>query len=511
LVMSTRRAGAACLFLFALAISGCQRGSSAGSTSVEPATVSIGIAAPEGGGDPGLRIVADFLTVESLVTLNHDGREVPNLASKWVRSSDGLSWRFELRDGVRFHDGTPLTAQSVADNLKSVTGPGAGAQAPSFQQVTSVGVDGPSAVILTLARPSALLLSDLAYVNITTTSGSQVVGTGPFAVQSKDDKRIVLRRFDKYREGASALDHVELNAFPTVRNAWTALMRGEVDFLYEVGADAAEFVDGESSVQTFSFMRPYTMTLGFNLNHPVLRSREVRRALNRAVDRDEIVRAVYRGRGRQAQDPVWPYHWASDKTTPQYTYNREAAILGFAAAGYGGIRADGNRMPNRFKFHCLVLPQLERSALIVQKQLYGLGVDMTVELTPLQILGQRLARGDYDAYLLWQTTGRSLSWPYLFWHSPESSRPSFVRTAYSVADQALDRIRFASNDEEFRKGVAAFQQVIHDDPPAVFLAWEERMRAVSRKFHVPPLEPGRDVVASLWRWRPAAPASARAQ
>jgi ABC-type transport system substrate-binding protein len=387
--------------------------------------------------------------------------------------------------------------------MEAVSNPATVAIAPSFQQVSSVTPDNETSFTVKLGRPSALLLSDLGNVNITHGSGRDAVGTGPFALESRDEKRIVMRRFEGFREGAPAIQRIELTAFPTVRNAWSALMRGEVDFLYEVGPDAAEFVNGESSVQTFTFLRSYIVTLGFNLKHPVLRSKEVRRALNRAIDRDAIVKAGFRGRGRTAQDPVWPQHWASSNATPSYTYNREAATLGFAAAGYSTLRTARERVPSRFSFRCIVYQPLERIALMVQKQLYEIGVNMEIELAGNVDLGRRLGAGNYDAYLYWLTTGRSLTWPYLFWHSPESGRPVFLQTGYSAADETLEQVRYAANDEEFRNAVAAFQKVIHDDPPAVFLAWEERMRAVSQKFEVSGLEPGRDVIASLWRWRPA--------
>jgi peptide/nickel transport system substrate-binding protein len=467
-------------------------------------TLSIGIAAPEGSLDPGIRVAASLISQESLVTVGNDGRTGPNIVARWNRSDDGLVWRFELRDGVTFHDGTPVTGAGVAEILSAaLRDPSRVALAPSFQQVSSVEEDGPTAFVVNLTRPSQLFLSDLAFFSLTHGSGDQAAGTGPFIVESRDDKRIVMRRFDQYREGTPAINRLELNAFPTVRNAWTALMRGEVDFLFEVGADAAEFVGGESSVQTFTFLRPYTLMLGFNLRHPVLRSQEIRRALNQAIDRDAIVRGGFRGRARPAQDPIWPYHWTSTAGGPAYTYNREAAIRAFAAAGYREAKAFDGRMPSRFQLKCLVYRPLERVALIVQKQLYEVGIDMHIELEGAGEIAARAARGDYEAFLFWQVTGRSLTFPYLFWHSPEPGRPGLLRSGYSTADAALDRVRYARNDSDLRNAVAEFQQVMHDDPPAVFLAWEERVRAVSRKFHVPPTEPGRDVIASLWRWQPA--------
>jgi hypothetical protein len=74
---------------------------------------------------------------------------------------------------------------------------------------------------------------------------------------------------------------------------------------------------------------------------------------------------------------------------------------------------------------------------------------------------------------------------------------------YSDAiDASLDRIRHARTDDEYRAGVTGFQQAIVDEPPAIFLVWGERARAVSRRFEVPTPEAGRDVLATLRLWRP---------
>ena len=70
-------------------------------------------------------------------------------------------------------------------------------------------------------------------------------------------------------------------------------------------------------------------------------------------------------------------------------------------------------------------------------------------------------------------------------------------------DAALDAIRHAGSDDEYQRGVAAFQRATMDDPPAIFLAWGQRARAVSTRFAVP-AEPGRDILGTLGLWRPAA-------
>jgi ABC-type transport system substrate-binding protein len=158
-------------------------------------------------------------------------------------------------------------------------------------------------------------------------------------------------------------------------------------------------------------------------------------------------------------------------------------------------------MPSRFRFTCHTLAneaRFEKIASLLQKQLHDIGVDMEVEALPLRELGSRLANGRFDALLLERSSGRSLAWTYMTFHS------SMAPNGYRSADGVLDRLRRARSDEETRVAVSDLQKILHDDPPALFLMWPIVARAVSNRFVVPG-EAGRDVMGSLWQWRPAQP------
>ena len=99
-------------------------------------------------------------------------------------------------------------------------------------------------------------------------------------------------------------------------------------------------------------------------------------------------------------------------------------------------------------------------------------------------------------------SGPSIFRSYRHWYSKAASIHNPIGSP--LIDAALDRIRHAASDDEYRAGVTAFQQAIVDEPPALFLAWGERARAVSRRFDVPAPETGRDVLATLRLWRPVA-------
>jgi ABC-type transport system substrate-binding protein len=154
----------------------------------------------------------------------------------------------------------------------------------------------------------------------------------------------------------------------------------------------------------------------------------------------------------------------------------------------------------RLSFSCLVFAndsRFERIAVLVQKQLADVGIEMRLVPVSLQEMGTRANNGDFDAFII-EMAGRSLGWVYEFWRSHPNMRAD---TGYRAADAALDRLKAAGPDEEVKQAVAAVQRVLHDDPPAAFLTWQQQTRAVSTKFDVA-AEDKRDILVNLWQWRP---------
>ena len=98
-------------------------------------------------------------------------------------------------------------------------------------------------------------------------------------------------------------------------------------------------------------------------------------------------------------------------------------------------------------------------------------------------------------------SGPTLFRPSLVWHSDAPF--NWGHFGGPNIDKALDAVRFSGSDTDYRAAVASLNQIVADDPPAVFLAWQERARAVSRRFSVPS-EPGRDILGTLRLWKPAA-------
>jgi ABC-type transport system substrate-binding protein len=209
------------------------------------------------------------------------------------------------------------------------------------------------------------------------------------------------------------------------------------------------------------------------------------------------------GRGRPAHGPIWPFHWAFSQGQRVHAFNRDAAGLRLDGAGLRPERPAAGGMESRLRFRCLIPAddsRFERIALVLQRQLAEIQVDLELVPVPVRTLFASVVTGKFDAFLYEMSSGRTLSWVNRFWHSPSAETTTVFDAGYRAADEPLDRIRAAASDAEFRAAVADLQQVFYEDPPAVFLAWPHDTRAIDRSFSVP-YEPDRDVLGSLWQAR----------
>jgi peptide/nickel transport system substrate-binding protein len=467
----------------------------------------IGFPQSTGQEDPlrGIRQAASQLSTEGLVGNNREGRATPRLAASWSPSPDGRRWAFRLRANAKFHDGSPVDAASVKHSLDdSLANLSDRRLVPGLDDIVSIEASGRQELIVTLRNRSTFFLDDLSIPISKRGRDSKAVGTGPFVIKTSSPESTIMSTFPDHYLGTPRVEEIVWKPYPALRTAWAGMMRGEVDFLYEVGQDTVEFVQGESSVNTFTFLRPYVFGVVFNSARQPFKDRQVRRALNFAIDRQAVVDQALKGRGIVAHTPVWPEHWAYDQTIPGYSYDqlRAGAILDESNRRLNSSQSKAGS-PARFRFTCLLIENLahwERMALVVQKQLFEIGVDMRLEAVPATVFNARVARGEFEALFLELVSGRSIGKSYFFWHSAGALNSFGYRS--DGVDEAWDAIRGAPDDDVYRNSVSLLQRRLVADPPAIFLAWGQTARAVSKRFEVP-TQVGSDILASLGSWSPA--------
>lgn len=470
---------------------------------LRPVTLTIGL--PQSRQlDPrrGAPAIADLLSFERLTTSDGEGRTKPRLLESWSLAGDGLVWTLRVRPNVTFQDGTLLTASHVTQTIEAaISDPVVRSRSVCLADVESVAAAGDSEVVVTLGRRCSYLLDDIdPAVSRTAADGKTRIGTGAFSVVSSSPDAIVLDANRHYHDGAPIIDRVVVRPFDALRTAWADMLRGEVDFLWEVGPDTAEFLADRSTVEARSFLGFYVFAMALNSARPPFDAVEVRRAVNLAVDRSVIVQQALRGRGAPADGPVWPRHWARDSRAP---------AAPFDPAGAEALLRGRRRGPGSFT--CLVPENfsiLERMALLVQQQLAEVGVRMKLESLPPDQFNDRIGAGRFDAAMFSILGGPSAVGFYRFWHSAgETRRWNFWGYRNTLVDAALDAARNAASDAEFGDAIRRFEAAVRDDPPAVFLAWSQTVQAVSRRFAVPDDQAGRDAIYVLHRWQLRPPGS----
>ena len=449
------------------------------------------------------------LTTEPLVYTRADGEHEPGLAENWSISDDGLTVTLTLVADTVFHDGVALNAEIVKTLLDEARGdPRRVQDNPSLADIEAIDTVGQSTVRLRYRRGTYLRLEGLSERVERAVDGTPV-GTGPFRLQDQTRDAMTLGASPEYRHGKPAIDVVRVATYPTVRTAWVAMMRQEVDFLVEVPNRAQDFVLAASDVDVFMVNRPYATIIGFNVDRAPFTDNRVRRALNYAVDRRAVIDRVLGGNGRPTSG-ISTRHWAFRDGERSYTFDPQLADGLLTDAGYAlgtgapsGQGEDG--VPARLRFTCLVRADSafdETMALIVQRQLFDIGVDMHIETLDLRSIFERLSSGDYQAVLRPLNTSRSLSRLYSLWHS---SQP-YALPGYTMADDALEALKEATSREDVQQAAGRFQAILHEQPPALFLVDDLQARALSHRFVVPDAPDG-DVVETIWRWRPRDPSN----
>jgi len=357
------------------------------------------------------------LAFDGLTRFDADGRLLPGLADRWTTGHDGDGRRyvFHLRPGVRFHDGTPLTAAAVRASMLRVLSPAtkggrpwplypiAGAEAYAAGRagdVSGITVQGDSSIAFTLTEPLAIFPKFLAMpvasvvpVPPPSDLAERPVGTGAWRfVAWQHDDYLVFARNPSYWGGAPASDTLLVRVIPEPLTRAAEFEAGRLSVIEVPFGETARW-RGERPDQLVEKPALRVVYVALNNRRGPLRDPRVRQAINHAVNVPEILATVYGGRGVLARGAIPPGLAGSDTTRRGYGYDPAAARALIASAGYsGGIDLRLWRTGTNV--------ELSRVAQAIQAQLAGVGV--RVELVERDASSQREAarKGEADMVIL---------------------------------------------------------------------------------------------------------------
>ncbi|MDW7709831.1 MAG: ABC transporter substrate-binding protein [Deferrisomatales bacterium] len=295
----------------------------------------------------GVRILP--LLFQGLLAKAPSGELHPDLAESW-EAPDPLTHRFRLREGVRFHDGSLLTARDVVETYRYVLEPAHGCPAAgSLSSVEAVEAPDDRTVVFRLGRPQVSLPFQLTLgilprrLAARPDLGAEVVGTGPYRLAAfRPGEEILLEAFPDHFRGRPELDRLR---FRIVGNATTRLLEirsGGLDLLQNaVPPYAVKFLRRQEGLEVAVSPGASYQYLGYNLEDPILSDLRVRQALSHAVNREELITYALQGLARPATGVLPPEHWAHAEAAVGFAYDPARAKELLDAAGYPDPDGDG--------------------------------------------------------------------------------------------------------------------------------------------------------------------------
>ncbi|MCI9460727.1 MAG: ABC transporter substrate-binding protein [Oscillibacter sp.] len=320
-----------------------------------------------------------FNVFEGLMKPTPEGDLIPAVAEKYEISDDQLTYTFTIRDGIKFHNGDPVTAEDVGESLARCKNGGDGIfEVEAFSNIQHIETADSRSISITLGEPDSEFLSYLTTAVLPAGYDGQdtaPVGTGPFKFVSRAAQdNIVLERFDDYWGEKAYLDKVTYKIIENADSILMSLQSGAVDLFAHLTSTQVAQLGDEFNIEEGTM----NLVQAMYLNNAVAPFDDVRvrQALCYAIDRQQILDLAFDGYGSLIGSSMYPAFgkYFDDSLTNYYTYDVEKAKALLADAGYPDGFAMTITVPSNYQ------PHLDTAQVIVE-QLKQVGI--TAEILPV--------------------------------------------------------------------------------------------------------------------------------
>lgn len=426
--------------------------------------------------DAGTRDVV-FNLYEGLVKPTSDGDMEPAVASEVQISDDAKVYTFTLRDGITFHDGTPVTVEDVKysiDRYAETQG-----ENSAFSIVSGVEIQDEKTVVVNLKESYSEFLPMMTAAIIPQANEDLIgnpIGTGPFKfVSYTPGQKIVLEKYEGYwKEGVPSLDKVEFKFIADVDTAFVELQAGTIDILKYLTAAQAQTLGDSYNIVEGNMNLVHGMFL--NSAYEPLSNTKVRQALCYGVDRDAVNNFIFGGKSKIIGSHFIPtlgkYYEPQAETV--YTYDPAKAKELLAEAGY----------PDGFDLEITVASAYSQhvdTCQIIAEQLNQIGVNTTIKQVEWSTwLEETYRGGNFQATVIGFDGTLAPSDLIMKYRTGDSK--NFMHYSNEEFDkvftEAYETIDDAKKVELYKKA----QMILAEDAASVFIEDPANLVAVSKKF-----------------------------
>ncbi len=449
---------------------------------------------------------------DTLTRWDNTMRLQPGLATSWKNVNE-TTWEFTLRQGVKFHDGAPLTVEDVKATLERNLQAGKTVVQPGFATIEAVQVTGPTTIRVSTKKPDPLLLVRMAQMGaqilparLTTEDGvkelaRRPVGTGAYRfVEWVKDERLVMeanRDWWGWEGKAPAIDRVVWKPIPEDFPRIVALEKGEADIVTNVPPDRIKGIADGRATQILSIPSSRIAILSINSTQPPLADKRARQALHYALDVPSIVRNLYAGQGKPFSGGVADTDFGYNASLKPYPFDPAKAKQLLADAGRpGGIdvslhAGSGTMVNDKFLLETIA-DMWAKVGIRAKIDIMEMGARQRM-LNERTVPPNGLLLGNPQSTLL--DADGSL---WRLWH------PNGFNGKYWVGSQPgqrfhdlMEQARYSLDQGKRRAAYAEATQIIHDEKPWLELFQEVIVYGVSRRVAFKPRADYRLIVAEM--------------
>ncbi len=469
--------------------------------SAEPATLN-----PITATDAYEGIINNGKIYETLIERNNETLELdPLLAESWEISEDKLTYTFKMREGIKWHDGTPFTSEDVVFSYNTIMNPKV--DSPQlrayYQEIRDVKAIDDLTVEFTYAKPYFLALEFCGGMPIvpkhifdkgdfnTNPAGRDPIGTGPYKfVRWTTGRDIVIDKNPDYWGEKPKINKIVFKIITDSTVSFQILKREELDvsgltpIQWERQTNSPAF---NEHYDKLSYFTPNYSYIGWNSKRPYFADKQVRTALTHLVNRELILDKILYNLGAIVTNPFYINSPEYDKSINPYPYDPQKAEELLKEADWIDHDGDGIRDKDgvKFAFEFLIpggSETGEKIATILKEELDNMGIQMDIRKTEWAVFTTRLNERNFDAVTLAWSMGVE-SDPYQIWSSTQAEKGSnFIGFKNKQADKLIEEARTEFDRDKRQELYRKFAEIIHEEQPYTFLFCRKSTVAVNKRF-----------------------------
>ncbi len=446
------------------------------------------------------------------------GKMKPELAESWEFSEDLLSITYYLRDDVNWWDGKPVTAEDVFYTYEKMKDPKTNyPNIARLRFIKKAEVVGDYSIRFTFDRVYADLLTDSDIMVVpkhvhekaaADFGVSKVVGNGPYKVKEwTPGSGLVLTANEAYYRGKPPLDEMYIKYYINVNDMIADFAKGDLDMVMNITPTSAKELEKNKNIAIDSRAGNTFTYIGWNLNNPYLKDKEIRKALTMAINTKRVLNDVFAGMGTISLGPLPPSSWGYNENIKAIKYNVPEAKKILENKGFEDRNRNNIFDKEKKDFVLNIITNVENPERVkilelVAQDLKALGVRVNAITLDTKSFISAILERNFDGFIMGWGIGEKID-PSIYWNSdPKKGKYNFVSYKNNTVDSLISVGVAMLNRKKAKEIWNEFQRIIYEDVPYTFLIVANDISASYKR--VKGVDKGLTLASAYTYWIPEA-------